>query len=321
MTTRIRAALRLSTLVAICAGLLAAALIWRGYVRDMAEARRTLASASEVLNTPRGDIEYATWGEGPPALALHGAGGGHDQGRILADALGGDGFRWIAPSRFGYLRSTLPPDASTAAQAEAIVALLDHLGVDRVAVLAMSGGAPPALQLAIAHPERVTALVLLSTAPFTPLTADAQDLPIPAWLYQALFASDFPFWALHRLAPGLLAPIFDAVPDPDRPLTAEDQAFVAALTDGFLPVTDRVPGLRNEGAAIDPQARYPLSGIAAPTLVIHARDDAINPFAIGAYAAAGIPGAEMIALDAGGHLLLGSHPALRERIGGFLRPR
>ncbi len=100
----------------------------------------------------------------------------------MARALGGGGKGWIAVSRFGYLRSDLPADASTAAQADALAGLLDALGIDRVAILAMSGGVPPALQFAARHPDRTRALVLLSSAPFTPLPTQEQDLPVPIWV-------------------------------------------------------------------------------------------------------------------------------------------
>jgi len=73
----------------------------------------------------------------------------------------------------------------------------------------------------------------------------------------------------------------------------------------FQPVTQRTDGLQNEGAAIDPQTQYALEEITTPTLVVHARDDGINPFAFGEYTAEHIRGAEFMPLDTGGHLLLG----------------
>lgn len=45
-------------------------------------------------------------------LVIPGSGGGFDQGELLVRAVLGDGFRWLAPSRFGYLRSTVPAGAS-----------------------------------------------------------------------------------------------------------------------------------------------------------------------------------------------------------------
>ena len=289
------------------------------YARDMRDLRARLAAGSEIIETRRGAVEVARTGDGPAMLALHGAGGGYDQGLLLAGALGGDGFSRIAPSRFGYLRSTLPQDPSTEAQADALAEMLSALGVERVSILAMSGGVPPALQFALRHPDRVSALVLLSAAPFTPFTAQEQDLPVPIWLYQALFSSDFPYWLLARSARPVLQSVFDAKPDIRADMPPDEAAFVAAMIDGFLPVTARIAGVGNEGAAIDPAARYEIERIGAPTLVIHARDDGINPFAIGEAIAGRIPDAELMALPAGGHLLLGHHAAVRARVTAFLR--
>lgn len=175
----------------------------------MQRVTQRVTAGSELAQTRHGQIEYATWGSGPPVLVVHGAGGGYDQGRLLPQTSGDDGFRWISLSRFGYLRSALPDDASTKAQAEAFADLLDVLKIDRVAVLAMSGGVPPALRFAEHFPQRTRALVLLSSAPFIPLTADQQDLPMPAWLYQVLFSTDFGFWAIAKLSPARFDAIFD----------------------------------------------------------------------------------------------------------------
>ncbi len=305
--------------IAVGAVLFAIGGVFLAYARDMAALRARLAAGSEIIETRHGAVEFARTGGGPAMLALHGAGGGYDQGLLLASALGGDGFSRIAPSRFGYLRSTLPQDPSTEAQADALAEMLGALGVERVSILAMSGGVPPALQFALRHPDRVSALVLLSSAPFTPFTAKEQDLPVPIWLYQALFSSDFPYWLLARSARPVLQSVFDVTPDMRADMPPDEEAFVAAMIDGFLPVTARIAGVGNEGAAIDPATRYEIERIGAPTLVIHARDDGINPFAIGAAVAGRIPDAELVALPAGGHLLLGHHAAVRAKVTAFLR--
>jgi pimeloyl-ACP methyl ester carboxylesterase len=278
-----------------------------------------VAAASEIVDTVSSPIEVSIWGAGPPALIVHGAGGGYDQGRLLAEAFGGDGFRWIAPSRFGYLRTPMPADASTAAQADAFSTLLDALDVDRTAVVAVSGGGPPALKFAERHPERTAALVLISSAPYTPFTAGEQELPMPAWAYQLLFSSDFPYWLMQKIARPSLAALYDATPTLRSGLTPEDAASIEAMIDAFQPVTARTEGLANEAAAIDPAASYALEAITAPTLVIHARDDGINPFAIGTRIAEGISGAEFMPLDSGGHLSLGHRAEIRARVAAFLR--
>jgi len=79
----------------------------------------------------------------------------------FARALTERGIRVIAMSRFGYLRTPMPADASAAAQADAHLCLLDALGIRRAAVMGGSAGAPSALQMAIRHPDRVSALILL----------------------------------------------------------------------------------------------------------------------------------------------------------------
>jgi 2-hydroxy-6-oxonona-2,4-dienedioate hydrolase len=288
------------------------------YQRDMARLRADLASGSRLVETRHGYMEVAVRGEGPPVLLLHGAGGGYDQGLLLGRMFGPPGHQWIAVSRFGYLRSAFPSDASTQAQAEALLDILDAKGIDRVGVIAMSGGVPPALQLAALAPERITGLALLSSAPFTPLTAASQDLPMPAWAYQALFSSDFPIWAILQTAPGLLDPAFNVTPELRASLTAEDQATVTALVRGFLPVTDRLPGLANEAAAINPGASYALDRITTPTLIVHARDDGINPFPIAEFLASSLPSARFITLDSGGHMLLGHKSEITAEIADTL---
>ncbi len=54
-----------------------------------------------------------------------------------------------------------------------------------------------------------------------------------------------------------------------------------------------------------------------PTLVVHARDDGLNPFHVGEHTARGIPGAEFVPLATGGPLLLGHHAEVRARVRAF----
>ncbi len=99
-------------------------------------ARERVSGRSQVLQTRWGGLEYAVAGDasGPALLMIHGTGGGFDQGLRFADALVARGMRVIAPSRFGYLRSDFPVDPSLAEQADALAALLDHLGIARIVV-------------------------------------------------------------------------------------------------------------------------------------------------------------------------------------------
>ena len=67
------------------------------------------------------------------------------------------------------------------------------------------------------------------------------------------------------------------------------------------------------------ETHYPLEEITMPTLVIHSRDDGINPFAFGEYTAQHISGAEFMPLTTGGHLLLGHQTEVQTRVNAFLR--
>lgn len=276
------------------------------------EAERSLAQ------TRHGQIEYISWGKGLPVLVIHGAGGGFDQGRLLADAVGGAGFQFVSVSRFGYLGSNLPADPSPAAQAEAFADLLDHLGISGVSILAMSGGVPPALKFAEIYPDRADRMVLLSSAPFTPFTSEIEDRPLPNWAYTALMGNDAAYWALTKMARGPLRSAFDARPELMVHASPQEQLFVAHLIDRFLPASARLAGVGNEGAAIDPHATYRLESILAPTLIVHAEDDRLNPVAVARELENRMPVSRTMIFERGGHLLITHHVELRAKIVHFL---
>jgi pimeloyl-ACP methyl ester carboxylesterase len=131
--------------LAITLPLAAMALIWTAYRRDMNRAYKRVHGKSKVISSAYGEVEYTEGGAGPHVLVIHGSGGGYDQGELIVQSFLNDQFHWIAPSRFGYLRSTFHDGATFCDQAHAYAALLDQLGVDRVAVVAFSHGGPSAL--------------------------------------------------------------------------------------------------------------------------------------------------------------------------------
>jgi pimeloyl-ACP methyl ester carboxylesterase len=166
---------------------------------DMRAARARLLARSRVVSTACGSIEMAEAGDGPPVLMVHGAGGGYDHGLDLARGLVGEGFHHIAVARFGYLSTPLPPDISSAAQARALVCLLDTLGLARVAVLGVSAGAHPTAQLALSHPERVAALALVVPALYVPPEpGEAPATGPPAFVIDYVPRSDFLVWLRGR---------------------------------------------------------------------------------------------------------------------------
>ncbi len=173
------------------------------YKRDLAEIRAQVRKGSALATTSAGVIEYATRGSGQAVLAIHGAGGGYDQGLLIAAGFLGDGFKVIAPSRFGYLRTPVPKDASPAAQADAHAALLDSLGVHRAIVIGVSAGAPSATQLALRHPDRVAALILVNpglNAPRHQVQID-QSFGSRVVVRIVMSGADFAWWSAMKVGP------------------------------------------------------------------------------------------------------------------------
>jgi len=202
----VRASFRYAVLLAILLliGLVVfVAVTYPRFRADVQPNRERLRSGSDVVTTEEfGDIEYADQGEGLPVLLAHGAGGGYDQGLLIGENYVGDGHRFIAPSRFGYVRSSIPEDGSPVAQADAYASLLDALGVERVGVVAFSDGGPSGLQFALRYPERCADLVMIS--------AKSQSAPpdslLQGLVFESIFRSDYLFWLITEYArPFLLA--------------------------------------------------------------------------------------------------------------------
>ena len=320
-----KAPTRRVALFAVALALLSATLLvkWR-FDSDMLRARTHAAQGSMLLATRCGPIEYQEAGTGVPLLAVHGSGGGYDQGMAFAGPLASRGIRVIAMSRFGYLRTPMPSDASAAAQAEAHVCLLDALGIPKAAVMGGSAGAPSALQMAIRHPDRVSALVLLVPLTYKPPT-QADSAPPLAPRVEAtmmrLIGSDFLFWsALHLARDQVIKMVLATPPELLARATPQEQARVDAMLDNILPVSLRAEGLRSDSAVGKHLSPSPLESIRAPTLVISARDDRYGTYASAQYTAGRIAGARFIGFDEGGHTWVGHDDEVRAAIVELLLP-
>jgi 2-hydroxy-6-oxonona-2,4-dienedioate hydrolase len=264
---------------------IAALVGWR-FNRDLKLAQARAARGSLLVQTPCGQIEYQEAGSGTPLLAIHGSG---------ASALAQRGIRVIAMSRFGYLRTPMPADASAASQADAHLCLLDALGIAKAAVMGGSAGAPSAIQMAIRHPDRVSALVLMVPLAYKPAT-QANSVPpmnanIEELMMQAI-GSDFLFWAgLHVGRNSLIKTVLATPPELLLTASASEQARVNAMLDNILPVSARTPGLLSDTAASKQLKPVALASILAPTLIISVRDDRYGTYASAQYTASQIPGA------------------------------
>ena len=285
----------------------------RRYRRDIGAARARLAAVDRaVIQTPSGAVEYAERGAGEPLLAIHAILGGCDQGLASVDDLF-PAHRAIAPSRFGYLGSALPPAATPADQADAFAALLDALQVARTDVAAFSAGAASALQLALRHPARVGHLVVISG--YWPGGPTAKAAPKANRL---LVRWEFPMWAVATFARPVLARVA-GVPR-GLPLTAADTGRVTGILDSMFPVLPRADGVIFDFFVSFPDVNhYQLEAVTVPVLIVHAADDPVAPYDAAQRAAGRIPGARLIRADQGGHLMLGPQQAVKAELAAFLQ--
>jgi pimeloyl-ACP methyl ester carboxylesterase len=306
----------LAVFVALVA--LAAGVIRSRFESDLAIATARAAQGGVVLATRCGPIEVQQAGAGIPLLIIHGSGGGHDQGMAWARPLVPHGVRVIAMSRFGYLRTPRPADASPEAQADAHVCLLDALGIARAAVMGVSAGGPSAMQTAIRHPQRVSALVLVVPIAYKP--GDVADSAPPVSddkdsMLLRLLGSDFLFWsALHVARDPLVRHVLATPPEQVATASEAERARVDDLAERILPLSRRAAGLRDDTRLGKHLGPYSLESIHVPTLVVSARDDGFGTYAAAQYTASRIAGAKFIGFDHGGHLLVGHDEAVRAEI-------
>jgi len=295
----------------------AGAAVVAAFRSDMRAARSRLAGQSRLVETACGAVEVAESGTGPPALVVHGIDGGFDMGLMVGRRVLGDGYRVIAPSRFGYLRSPMPADASHAAQADTLAALLDALGVSRAVVLAVSAGAQPATNLALRHPGRVQALVLITPALHLPPEPDAPpESGPPGFVLDYVLASDFLVWAMAHLAPNLLVRAAGVPPALDRQLTPE---YRKELVNGFFPASARHAGLANDIRTTLPIAPdLPIEQLRMPVMLVGAADDPYKTAEVVRHAAPRIAGAKTVIVESGGHVLVGQDDRVRQEVQEFL---
>src|SRR5579859_7721872 len=182
-----------------------------------------------------------------------------------------------------------------------VVGVLDALGRRSAHLAGISMGGALAQQVALAHPDRVDSLVLMSTSPAVPGALGRSELPPMSEDLRAYFAAEVPRpdWA-ERTA------VIDYLVGYERRLEAAeyfDEAHVRALVEQIVDRTNDVAAsMMNHALAEEGElARGRLDEIAAPTLVIHGTADPMFPYGHAEALARGIPRAELLPLEGVGH--------------------
>jgi len=260
-----------------------------------------LESASQLVETSVGQIEYVVLGDsGPYMLFLHGTPGGYDQSTAVP------GYRVIAPSRPGYLRTPLSVGKSPVAQAQAYAALLDALAVDRVVVMGASGGGPSALSFAAIYPDRTNALIAIEAV--SQVLAGEDEAQMPPFM-----SSDYMIWLVLSSMSNFMGSeglVKMLIPSPDNQqlilADPKNTAIIESLVWSLWPVSLRGAGTDNDTWQF---ANLSLSNetIIVPTLIIHGDEDLNVPFAQSEMLAAQIPGSVLHVIKGGDHMMPFTH--------------
>ena len=193
---------------------------------------------------------------------------------------------------FGLSGPAVNQDYSDAADVARVIAVMDQLGVQQVIVAGHSMGGRIAWNLAAAHPERVSKLVLISPDGFPdPNAKSDKTYEVPALL--GLLPYSLPKWALRM---GGVAPAFadDSQLTPQMMQRYHDMMLAPGVRTALL---DRMRQTRNS----DPVSR--LQSIKAPTLLLWGEKDAFIPVSNAQDYLKAMPQAKLVTLPDVGHVL------------------
>ncbi|MGB9593235.1 MAG: alpha/beta fold hydrolase, partial [Anaerolineae bacterium] len=234
--------------------------------------------------------------EAPPLVLIHGLGSEADTWRHVIPPLVKQ-FRVIAVDLPGFGRSDKPRRAYTVPFfCDALVELLDALGIARAGLVGHSLGAVIAHFAALQRPDRVERLVLVDGGLFAP----SQKLDAATLLFLIPGVGEYLYRRFQKDADAAyrsLGPYYahlDGLPESEREflyrrvnerVRDEDQrrAFFSAFRRLALWLPAQQRGLRER-----------LANLAVPTLVIWGEADRINPVAMARALAAAQPSARLV---------------------------
>ena len=289
---------------------------WVWYRRWLTTHRRAASADSRTVRTSLGPVEYGTRGEGPVILHFHGGNVGHN-GWFFLEHLIRAGYRVLTPDRPGYLGTPIDNGPSPEQQADVAAALLDRLGIERVAVVGISAGGPGAIQFAARHASRVDALVLLSAiSQRTGLSADQTGSALGRLVMTPRFQDIAYFLVYQAMTRFTALSMQDLVRTETTYDTAagkrliekvmadpEQKRQVLLLADAMVPATPRYPGVMNDLKVQQELGELPLEHVRAPTLIVGSRHDGDIGYANSVNSSARIAGSTLITVEQFGHFI------------------
>ena len=202
-------------------------------------------------------------------------------------------------------------DFSLAARLSDLETVVDAAGLDQFILMGMSGGSGPAMAYAIAHPERVSRLILYGTVCGEPVVRNA-DQQAEEEIFRGMIRVG---WAKPD---PVFRRVFTTMYIPDA--TEEQMRWFDDLQRMSTSPENAVAS-RIGRQAIDMVADLPR--IRAPTLIIHAMGDRANSFDNAVSVSGSLPDARLVALDSRNHILLADEPAWAtfvDEVAAFIEP-
>jgi pimeloyl-ACP methyl ester carboxylesterase len=258
------------------------------------------------VSSGRAKIAYDAIGEGADVLLIHAGVNDRRSWRGVVARLSPH-YRCLAFDMRGYGETVYEREEGWSTVADAL-AVLDAEGARRPLVVACSMGGQAAIDLALAHPERVAGLCLIGTAvrgaPYPELTEG------PTAVLNAQIAATEDYDEANRLEACLWL---------DGP-SADEGRVTGEARDLFLEMNERALHAPDPGPEADLPAAWPRLGeISVPTLVLLGRLDAEDIIAIDEPLPDLIPGARLQWLEGVAHVPhLEGDPATLDAIEGFL---
>jgi pimeloyl-ACP methyl ester carboxylesterase len=264
-----------------------------------------------VLRVEDVDLHYVDAGDGPPLLLLHGLGGSTFGFRYLIPLLS-PRFRVLAVDLKGFGYSERPPsgDYSLTAQARLVKDLMDALNIERAAVLGHSLGGAVAMHLAVAFPERVERLILVSSASDRETRRGVRGAGLLRLFLPVVgaFTLQNRWFRERSLRSGCYDPAYIT------PEVMEGYLRPSRIR-GYIRSLGKLMVDRKNDPPLDPSA------IRQPTLIIWGEGDRWLPPSRGRALQEFIPDSRLVIVERAGHLVLEEQPEESARtISDFLQP-